>query len=172
MNSTTPYINYTIRHATPDDLPAIMELIAHGRQMMRQNGNHSQWTDGYPSENQILDDIAKDNSYLICHNDTPVGTFAMIIGEEPTYLHIYDGHWLDDTQTYATIHRLAGSPQHKGLAKACFDYVWGKTHNIRIDTHRDNAIMRHLADTNGFIYCGIIYLANGDERLAFQKIEN
>ena len=172
MNSITPYINYTIRPATSDDLPAIMELIAHGRQTMRQSGNHSQWTDGYPSENQIIDDITKDNSYLICHNDIPVGTFAMIIGKEPTYLHIYNGHWLDDTQTYATIHRLAGSPQHKGLAKACFDFAWEKTHNIRIDTHRDNAIMRHLADTNGFTYCGIIYLANGDERLAFQKVES
>ena len=37
----------TIRHATPDDLPHIMRLIDHGRNTMRQNGNHAQWTDGY-----------------------------------------------------------------------------------------------------------------------------
>ena len=29
--------------------------------------------------------------------------------------------------------------------------------------------MRHLMEKHGFDYCGIIYLANGDERLAFQK---
>ena len=160
----------TIRHATPDDLPYIMRLIDHGRNTMRQNGNHSQWTDGYPSENQILDDIAKGNSYLVCDHDKPIATFAMIIGEEPTYKNIYDGHWLDDTLPYATIHRLASLPGTHGSAKTCFDYAWEKTHNVRIDTHRDNAIMRHLADTNGFTYCGIIYLANGDERLAFQRI--
>ena len=37
-----------------------------------------------------------------------------------------------------------------------------------IDTHRDNVIMRHVIDRYGFTYCGIIYLLNGDERLAYQ----
>ena len=40
--------------------------------------------------------------------------------------------------------------------------------NLRIDTHRDNVIMRHVIDLYGFTYCGIIYLLNGDERLAYQ----
>ena len=43
--------------------------------------------------------------------------------------------------------------------------------NIRIDTHRDNVIMRHLLEKHGFKYCGIIYLENGDERLAYQKCQ-
>ena len=38
------------------------------------------------------------------------------------------------------------------------------------DTHRDNTIMQHLITKHGFTYCGIILLANGDERLAYQKI--
>ena len=42
--------------------------------------------------------------------------------------------------------------------------------NIRIDTHRDNRIMQHNIEKHGFTYCGIIYLANGDERLAYQKL--
>ena len=44
-----------------------------------------------------------------------------------------------------------------------------KDNNIRIDTHRDNKIMRHNIEKHCFTYCGIIYLANGDERLAYQK---
>jgi RimJ/RimL family protein N-acetyltransferase len=44
------------------------------------------------------------------------------------------------------------------------------TGNIRIDTHRDNTIMQHLLSKYGFQYCGIIYLANGDERLAYQYL--
>ena len=161
----------TIRHATPDDLPIIMRLLDQGRNTMRQNGNTFQWN-GYPTEDQILNDIANGNSYLICHNDIPVGTFAMIIGEEPTYKNIYNGKWLDDTRTYATIHRLAGNPRYKGLGKICFDWVWQNIHNIRFDTHRCNPILRHIAETCGFSYCGIIYLENGDERMAFQKVES
>lgn len=161
----------TIKQAHADDLPAIMSLLEMGRQTMRRNSNTFQWN-GYPTENQILADIADGNSYLICHNNTPVATFAMIIGEEPTYQRIYNGKWLNDTLPYATIHRLAGTPQYRGLGKMCFDWVWQNIHNIRIDTHRRNAILRHLAETNGFSYCGIIHLANGDERMAFQKVES
>ena len=32
--------------------------------------------------------------------------------------------------------------------------------------------MQHCIKQYGFTYCGIIYLANGDERLAYQKIIN
>ena len=40
----------------------------------------------------------------------------------------------------------------------------------RQDTHRDNHILQHILKKHGFQYCGIIYLLNGDERLAFQKL--
>ena len=56
------------------------------------------------------------------------------------------------------------------VADTCFSYCWGCIQNLRIDTHRDNRIMRHCIEKTGFKYCGIIYLENGDERLAFQKI--
>ena len=32
--------------------------------------------------------------------------------------------------------------------------------------------MQHNIEKHGFTYCGIIYLANGDERLAYQKISH
>ena len=49
-----------------------------------------------------------------------------------------------------------------------FDWVLGFTETIRIDTHRDNVIMHHILREYGFIYCGVIYLANGDARDAYQ----
>ena len=33
----------------------------------------------------------------------------------------------------------------------------------------DKVVVQHLITKHGFIYCGIIYLASGDERLAYQK---
>ena len=49
------------------------------------------------------------------------------------------------------------------------DFSFAHDNNIRIDTHRDNKIMQHNIEKHCFTYCGIIYLANGDERLAYQK---
>lgn len=40
--------------------------------------------------------------------------------------------------------------------------------NIRIDTHRDNHVMRNAIAKEGFAYCGIIHCWNGDERVAYQ----
>ena len=31
--------------------------------------------------------------------------------------------------------------------------------------------MQHNIEKHGCTYCGIIYLANGDERMAYQKLE-
>ena len=32
--------------------------------------------------------------------------------------------------------------------------------------------MQHNIEKHGFTYCGIIYLANGDARLAYQKLKD
>lgn len=34
----------------------------------------------------------------------------------------------------------------------------------------DNSIMRHCIEKFDFSYCGVIYLLDGDPRLAYQKI--
>ena len=90
--------------------------------------------------------------------------------DEPTYATIYEGEWTDEQRPYYVIHRIASAEGSKGVLKAILQYCFQHTDNIRIDTHRDNVIMRHLLGKLGFTYCGIIYLANGDERLAYQRI--
>lgn len=99
-----------------------------------------------------------------------VGAFAFIPGVDPTYAVVYGGAWIDDELPYATIHRLASTMDSHGVASACFDWCWSQIHNLRIDTHEDNVIMRHCIEKAGFRYCGIIHLLNGDPRLAFQKL--
>jgi RimJ/RimL family protein N-acetyltransferase len=42
--------------------------------------------------------------------------------------------------------------------------------NMRIDTHSNNLPMRRVLEKNGYQYCGIIYVRDGSERLAFQKL--
>jgi predicted Rossmann fold flavoprotein len=42
--------------------------------------------------------------------------------------------------------------------------------SIKNDTHRDNQSMQRMQAKNGFEYCGIIYLKDGAERIAFEKV--
>ena len=42
-------------------------------------------------------------------------------------------------------------------------------HNLRADTHADNAVMQRLLEGAGFVRCGIIYTDDGMPRLAYQK---
>ena len=97
-----------------------------------------------------------------------VAYFAFISSPEPTYAKIYEGAWLDD-KPYHVVHRIGSLPDVQGVFVAIMDWCFSKDPVIRIDTHRDNAIMRHCIEKYGFTYCGIIYLASGDERLAYQK---
>lgn len=136
---------------------------------MRANGNLTQWSGGYPSEALIRQDIDAGNCMVIEDDGKLSGVFICIIGDEPTYAVIEDGRWLDDTLPYATIHRLASAGLSHGVAASCFDWAWEKTHNVRIDTHRDNTIMQRCIRHWGFRYCGIIHVADGSPRLAFQK---
>lgn len=87
---------------------------------------------------------------------------------EPTYDVIADGCWLDDTLPYHVIHRIASFPEARGIFSDLIAWSMERDRNLRIDTHRDNRIMQHCIRKAGFRYCGIIHLANGDERLAYQ----
>ena len=80
------------------------------------------------------------------------------------------GEWLDDDLPYMVIHRIASSMDSHGVFREIMDYSFSVCGNIRIDTHRDNHIMQHVIAKAGFKYCGIIYLADGAERLAYQRL--
>lgn len=167
-----------IRKTTVSDLCAIMPIFEEARGTIAKLGI-DQWQNGYPSEEVILADIDKDQSYL-CETDGKIcGTFAMLENGEPTYDKIYDGHWLtgDGSRDYIAIHRVAISVSSRGsgLSGKIISYAADFAKNLgrkslRIDTHRGNAVMKRMLEKNGFRYCGIIYLENGDERVAYEKI--
>lgn len=161
----------TIRETQPKDTKRVMQLYEEAKLIMRSDGNMHQWTGGYPTISQLEEDMRLGHSFVVEDNGMLVATFACIIGEDPTYKKIYEGRWIDDTLRYATIHRLASTPDSHGIAKACFDWTKERIGSIRVDTHRDNRIMHHVLQENGFTRCGIIYLLNGDERIAYQWLK-
>lgn len=157
----------TIRRATVNDVQEVLHLIDSGRKIMIASGNTHQWDDDHPSRGQIAKDIASGSSYLLLEDGKPIATWAFVKGPEPTYAVIYNEAWLDDGP-YHVIHRVASLPHYHGVMKDLLDWCFSKDGNIRIDTHKNNAIMRHCLTKYGFTYCGIIHLQNGDERLAYQ----
>lgn len=161
-----------IRKATIDDLNEIMMIIDEGRKTMVENGNVNQWQKGYPKTETIVNDIENGNCYLCEDNGINVGTFAFINGPDKTYKTIYQGEWIDDTLPYSVIHRIASTQGSHGVFNAIIGFCTERSKNIRVDTHRDNKIMQHNLLKHGFCYCGIIYLENGDERLAYQRTAN
>ena len=159
-----------IRPARTEDLQPIMAVIEAAKGIMRASGNTGQWVNGYPSESVIREDIRQGYGYVLVEEEQLAGYFAFIPSPEPTYAEIYQGAWLDDERPYHVIHRIASYPQVHGVFRSLCDWCLAREGNLRIDTHRDNHIMQYNLLKNGFHYCGIIYLASGDERLAYQKI--
>lgn len=163
-------MNWTIREAKPTDITEIMQVMDAAKKIMRQSGNMHQWGDGYPSEAVIFSDMEKHGGFVIEDEGRIVGYFAFLPSPEPTYSKIYDGEWIDDNLPYHVIHRIASYPEAHGIFSTIMNFCFSHDANIRIDTHKDNRIMQHNIKKHGFTYCGIIYLASGDERLAYQKL--
>ncbi len=129
-----------------------MWLIKQAQQLFAAN-NIDQWQDNYPNTKIIQEDIDNGHSHVI---------------ED-------DGEWLSDKEaTYAVVHRIAVHPKHKRQGIARFILSWVYAHleqntSFRIDTHRQNTAMQNLLKSMNFQYCGIIYLEDGAERLAYEK---
>jgi hypothetical protein len=161
----------TIRKAEPDDTGAILAVFEAARGIMRSSGNLHQWGDNYPSAEAVEKDRERGGGFVIEDDGRVTGYFAFLQSPEPTYDYIEGGQWLDDSLPYHVIHRIASFPDAHGVFRDMLAWCGQRETNIRIDTHCDNRIMQHLLDSHGFTYCGIIYLASGDERLAYQRVK-
>ena len=159
-----------IRKTLKSDLDRVMEIYDDARKHMRENGNPNQWINGYPSIEVIRKDIIDEKSYVCIDGNQIDGVFYYSMGSDPTYLNIYEGNWIND-DSYCVVHRIASGNRKKGVASYCLSWCYDKWPNIRIDTHKDNIIMHNLLKKNGFSRCGIIYLADGAERIAYQKAD-
>ncbi len=157
-----------IRLAESGDLPLILNIYEYARGFMEENGNPSQWGKNYPPEETVLNDIKNKNLYVIEEEEVS-GVFFFKIGEDPTYNTIHEGHWLS-SETYGTIHRIAGNGKERGILKKAVSYCEEIIPHLRIDTHEDNKIMQRAIEKNGFTKCGMIFTEEGSQRIAYEKV--
>ncbi|MEL1135019.1 GNAT family N-acetyltransferase [Desulfitobacterium sp. THU1] len=163
------------RRAAFADINSIMKIIEQAQAYFKEAGIN-QWQNNYPNAEIIAEDIDNNHSYVLVNDGNVVATAAVSFDGEATYDIIYQGQWLSD-HDYAVIHRLAVDDVYKGqgVSSLVINSVEQLCRNrgvesIKVDTHEGNIAMQKLLRKNKFQYCGIIYLKDGNKRIAFEKI--
>ena len=85
-----------IRKAELAELDQIMTVYADARDYMRESGNKTQWSGGYPSEGLVRADIEAGLLYVVTDDGDAsrlLGVFYYREGNDPTYEKIYEGRW-------------------------------------------------------------------------------
>lgn len=143
-------------------------IYEEARRFMAENGNGGQWGKTEPRESVIRKNVEDGDMYVL-EEDGQIGcVFFFAVRPDPTYAVIEGGEWLAPGP-YGVIHRIAAAGKRRGAAGKCIDWALARCGNLRIDTHENNLPMQSLLNKKGFTRCGIIYLANGSPRIAFQK---
>jgi GNAT superfamily N-acetyltransferase len=165
-----------IRPSVHKELPELMALFSEARATIAALGI-DQWQNGYPNEEIVTEDIEKQRSYAARRGEALCGTFVLM-EREPLYDRIQDGEWLtgDRIWGYLAIHRVAVAVacRGQGISTAILNFAEeeAKTRgltSLRIDTHKGNVVMRRMLEKHGFSLCGVIHLANGDPRVAYER---
>ena len=165
-----------LRRAQLQDLPAIMKIIDDAKELLKKNGS-PQWQNGYPNQETLTQDIAMQTNWVLINDNKVAATATLQLTPEPTYRNITQGQWQQPDEPYATIHRVAISSDYRGqgLSKLLFSNLLtvGQMQgikNFRVDTHRSNKAMQHIAENFNFKKRGIIKVndQNDPERLAYE----
>lgn len=161
-----------IRKTTMQDVDSVLSIIHEAKLYFKTQGIN-QWQDGYPNRDTIIDDIVNQEGYVIEENNEIIATCMISMKDDSTYQYI-EGDWLQYGR-YVVLHRVAtrNDQKGKGLASLFINEVkniYPTSTSIRVDTHPDNVSMQQVFNKNNFTYCGIIYLANKDKRIAYEKL--
>lgn len=163
--------NLTFRTAALLDLPTLMEIIGEARAYLKSQGL-DQWQNGYPTEEQILQDVQNGEAWVMAGASGPVCMAALLFRPEADYQNIREGGWLLDGD-YAAIHRVAasGAARGTGAAKALMENLIALCRQkglpaIRIDTHPGNLPMQRFLAGLGFQKRGVILLSSGAEGIS------
>ena len=163
------------RKATKNDVNNILNIIDMAKEYLKSQ-DIDQWQNGYPNKEVIEEDIEKNIAYVSEIDGKISGYMAIVFENDPNYSEIFEGKWLSD-KPYSTIHRIALDTSFRGqsLSAKMIEFAEKLTvekgyPSMRIDTHNDNKVMQKLISKSGYIYCGIIYVADKTPRLAYERI--
>jgi GNAT superfamily N-acetyltransferase len=163
----------TLRLATPDDIPALLDLLKHVIPAMHESGNF-QWDEHYPNATVFGQDITRQQLWVAVVSDQLAGVAALTEDQEPEYAQV----GFDLSQRAIVTHRLAVDPRFRGhgVAVALLQQAEQLAHDrgihyLRVDTNSENQITQRLFPKLGYRYAGDITLSfrPGLRFLAYEK---
>ena len=165
-----------LRKAKSTELDEIMLIIEDGREFLRQQGIN-QWQHGSPSKETIEQGIKEQTSYVYEIDRNIVAT-AMLTNYDRDFENYPT--LLSKCDNYLVIHRIATlkNIRNQGIGRQFLSAIveFAKKENIdyiRIDTHKDNKIMRKFLSDFGFVELDEIKLTmknnlDDKERIAYE----
>lgn len=173
------------RKTRQDEIDRVMSILLDGKASLASLGIDQWQGEGYPNRDIVVQDVAKDQSYVVEDEAGHLAATCMVsFAGEPDYDEI-DGAWLtqgaSDCPGYAVVHRVAVAADSVGKGAARFMLTQAQqiaaskgAKSIRVDTHPGNVPMLSLISSCGFDRCGIIRIKHADggipERVAFERL--
>ena len=169
-----------LRKAKSTEIEKIILIIEDGVKFLKKQGIN-QWQHGSPGRSDVENDIKQETSYVYELDGKIVAT-AMLNNYDADY-EKYSTIWTK-CSNYLVIHRLAIKEEcrsqgvgHKFMNDIILFAKENGVEYIRIDTHKNNIIMRKYLSKNNFKELGEIKLSiknslDDKERIAYElKIE-
>ena len=158
--------------AAAQDLPICCAMIAAGREFQRKQG-FVQWTESYPGESVVKEDIDKGSAFLIEAGRAAIGYVCVSFEREPAYDKL-EGSWAAE-KPYAVVNRLVFNEagRGRGLTEAVMAQIEETCRRrgvdyIRTNTFALNGRMRRALEKCGFCRRGRLNFRGG-EKIAYDK---
>lgn len=149
-----------IRPAKISEIPNILSITRLCALKMEQNGIY-QWNEHYPSEAAFINDVEREELYVIVEKDSILGTIVVSTFMDDEYRPI---QWLTPNGNSTYIHRLSVHPDHqgKGLAQQLMDFAETYSKNrqfvsVRLDTFSQNKRNQRFYEQRGYQKLGDIF---------------
>jgi ribosomal protein S18 acetylase RimI-like enzyme len=150
----------TIRLATREDVPSLMELVRQVVPLMRAAGN-LQWDASYPNAGVLERDIELGQLWVAEIDGVMAAVAAVTTDQEPEYTQV---GW-DIEEPAVVVHRLAVNPQFRGaglaaaLMKKAEEVALQRGISVlRVDTNTQNEATQRLFPRLGYAVAGEIGL--------------
>lgn len=169
-----------LRKTRNNEIEDVMLVINDGSKFLKEQ-NINQWQHGAPGRSDVEHDVELGTLYVY-EIDGQIAATAMLNNYDGDY-EKYNEFW-SPADKYLVIHRFATLEKYrsKGVGRDFLEAIRKFSQNekidyMRIDTHKDNVIMRKFLCSFGFVELGEIELTmknslDDTERVAYEyKIE-
>lgn len=155
-----------IRRAKISDLSDILGITKACAAFMIAKGIY-QWNEHYPSKEAFLNDIEREELYVLLHENSVIGTVVVSTHMDNEYVPI---RWLSKNENNIYIHRLSIHPdfQGNGYAQKLMDFGenYAKQNgfaSVRLDTFSQNKRNQKFYEARGYQKLGDIFFPKQSE---------